>query len=436
MVTGSEERTVKKASWTLLLLSFSPFALAEWIATGPEVPMLVAFDTEMKEIMEELAIPSAQLAVTWKGRLVLARGYSSNPSVSDLIVQPDSVFRIASLTKPITAILIHRLVQDGQLSLDQTIGEFIDLTPLPGETADPRLKNVTVRNLLQHRAGFATSADVGYDPLFLDEYIALRNDVPLPVKAEHIIRYMNGVPLMTDPGYVYDYSNYGYLILNKVIEAASGMSYQNYVDTLMNPIGIWDIKPGRSLESGRYSNEVSYSTGGFTYTTVMDDSGDIVPMEYGGFNMSNLEGVGGFVASSIELARWMANLDQPDAPEALLDANSLEQMFGLPEHYPLPYVPDTYYYSSGWLVADFLDGDRVTYHTGALPGTNTILVRRSDGLNYVVLFNRRNETGEGAGYISVLVSKFNTLLAATEQWPQHDLFPSMLPVIFRGDFDR
>ena len=55
-------------------------------------------------------------------------------------------------------------MQDGLLSLDDTIDQFVDLTPIPGQTADPRLATITVRNLLEHLSGIGAYGSLGYDP--------------------------------------------------------------------------------------------------------------------------------------------------------------------------------------------------------------------------------------------------------------------------------
>ena len=94
--------------------SFCATAFAQWKISGTDVPQLAAFDSAMKTLMTAQGATSAQLAVTWQGRLVLGHGYSLNPATQDTITEPDSLFRIASVSKPITATLVHRLIQDGK----------------------------------------------------------------------------------------------------------------------------------------------------------------------------------------------------------------------------------------------------------------------------------------------------------------------------------
>ena len=172
---------------------FATGASAQWTVTGQAVPQLASFDTMMQGLMTSRNIPSGQVAVAWQGRLVFARGYSYNPGPDDIIVQPDSLFRVASVSKPITATLVNRLIQDGQLSPNATIGSFVDLTPRPGTTADPRLANVTVRNLLEMLGGFPDPSTAGYDPVFRDRTVAQALGIGLPVSHASVIRYQNGV---------------------------------------------------------------------------------------------------------------------------------------------------------------------------------------------------------------------------------------------------
>lgn len=413
---------------------FANAATAQWQVTGTPVPDLAAFDDAMHTIMANHAIPSGEMAITWQGRLVLAHGYTLNPGPDDIVVQPTSLFRIASVTKPITSTLINRLIQEGRLSLDDTIGQYIDLAPPPGGSADPRLATITIRNLLEHLAGFGVSSTVGYDPMFYDAQIAQALGTTLPIHQADIIEFMNGQPLVTDPGTTFNYSNYGYLLLGRVIESVTGMSYADYAASVLNPIGIWDLRLARATPAGRAPDEVYYDSGYFA-TTVMDDSGAIVPFEYGGFNIENMDSHGGWIASAVELARWLGNLDDPGAPDAILDQASIDRMYSLPENYPLPYHPGDYYYAEGWEARDYGNGQRNTWHNGSLPSTTSYIVRTRYGWDYAVILNRRDETGATDYSAEVDAAMWNAYAQITN-WPAGDEFPHALPVIFRGGFDR
>src|SRR5690242_5293446 len=141
----------------------------QWRVTGQTAPSLICFDIAVRDFMQARNISCGELAVTRNGRLMLARGYTWS-SDSNLLVQPQSLFRIASLTKSFTAAAIMRLVQDGRLRLDQRLTDLITLTPPPGETADPRLADITVLRLLQHLGGWDSTIEG--DPMFADDVIA------------------------------------------------------------------------------------------------------------------------------------------------------------------------------------------------------------------------------------------------------------------------
>jgi CubicO group peptidase (beta-lactamase class C family) len=419
-----------------LLVSTQGMA-TQWTVTGTPTPTLATFDNAMQTLMQNHAIPSAEMAITWQGRLVMAHGYTLNPGANDIVVQPQSLFRVASLSKQITSTLINRLIQEGRLSLTSTIGQFISLTPPAGGTVDPRLATITVRNLLEHLAGFGdyqSGSTQGYDPMFDDAQISNKLGVSMPISQADIIKFMNGVALVSTPGTTYRYSNYGYMLLGRIIESVTGMSYQKYAASIFNPIGIWDMRPARSALQYRAVNEVFYYSG-YTAPSVLSASGSsIVPDEYGGFNIENMDSHGGWVISAVELVRFLSNLDSPAASTAILNQASIDRMFALPQNYPLPYNAGDYYYAKGWAVRDYGNGLRNTWHDGSLPGTTAYVVRTQYGWDYAVILNRRDETGQ-TSYSGEIDNAMWSAYAQIMQWPSGNEFPSALPVIFRNGFD-
>jgi CubicO group peptidase (beta-lactamase class C family) len=427
-------------------MGWAGMASAQWTVTGQPVAQLATFDDAMHTMMSNHGITAAELAVTWQGKLVLAHGYTLNPGSGDITVQPNSLMRIASNSKQITSILINRLIQEGRLSLTDKLGDFVDLTPPPGKTADPRLADITVRNLLEQLSGFGNYK--ASDPMFSDVPIADDLGVGLPISKADIIRAMNGVALTYQPGTTYLYSNYGYLLLGRIIEAVTGMPYERYAASVFNPIGVWDLRLARARLSDRAPGEVAYSSG-ISTPTVMDNSQATVPYEYGGFNIENMDSHGGWVISAVELVRIMSNLDAPAAAGAILNQASVNRMFSLPQNYPLPYHGGDPYYAEGWEVRDDLDGHRNTWHNGSLPGTTSYVVRayfekqspsdtRPEGQwDYVAIFNRRDETGatDYSSEVDGLMWNAFYQIEQNGQWPGSDLFARTLPVIFRSGFD-
>ena len=413
--------------------SFCATAFAQWKISGTDVPQLAAFDSAMKTLMTAQGATSAQLAVTWQGRLVLGHGYSLNPATQDTITEPDSLFRIASVSKPITATLVHRLIQDGKLTLNQKLGEFVDLTPAPGKAADPRLARITVRNLLEHLAGFDIDV-LRFDPIGHDASIASALGVALPISKANIIKYMNGFALAHDPGTTFAYSNYGYLLLGRIIEKVSGLSYEKYTASVFNPIGMSTMRLARSLLQNRAPGEVFYHSK-YANPSVMDNSGAILPLAYGGGNnVENFDSSGGWVISAIDLVRWLSNLDRPTASSAILNQASIDRMFALPENFMPPYASGSSYNAGGWSAQNYGGGSYNTWHAGAFGGTTSYVVRLKSGLTYAVVFNIRGE-GSAGDFHGDIDTAMSTVINQTSVWPSIDLFPTTVVEYYNRDLD-
>ena len=224
--------------------------------TGAAAPGMTALDEMMTALVRKWKIPGGALAVVKDGRLVFAHGYGLADREDGKPVQPDSLFRIASVTKPITATAILVLVERGQLDLDAKV---LDILKPPvvsqAKVSDKRWKQITVRQLLFHTAGF--DRDTGFDPMFRSDEIAKATGTPPPADSTAIIHYMLGRPLDFDPGAKHVYSNFGYCLLGRVIEQVTGKPYAEAVQNLvLRPSGITRMKIGRTQLSDRLPGEV------------------------------------------------------------------------------------------------------------------------------------------------------------------------------------
>ncbi|GAA5069986.1 N-acyl-D-amino-acid deacylase [Thermocatellispora tengchongensis] len=375
--------------------------------TGVAPSQLAPLDDVLKTYIKEREISCAQLAVTKNGKLVLARGYRYTDDASIPAVQPTSLFRIASLSKNITAAAVLKLAQDGQVSLGTPITTLLDL-PTEG---DARLRNVTLWRLMQHTGGW--DREISKDYLWLDRTISKELGVPLPIGHQQIIEYAGARPLDFTPGSRMAYSNYGYMLLGRVVERVSGRSYESYVkEKLLAPAGITRMRLGRSLRSQAARGEVPYFSL-YTTTMVMDASGATVPYPYGGFNMPNQDANGGWLASAPDLVRWARVFD---APSSILSSLSISRAFAKPE---IGVNEHGSWYGCGWWVRQ-VPGHLNTWHSGSMPGTYTYMARLQNGVTYAALFNRREE--EGTPDYDVLSSRVNTALGQISAWPTTDLW--------------
>jgi len=156
--------------------------------TGTPNPAFKSFDDAVTKFMLKYEIPGGALAVTSGGKMIYARGYGWADVEENLPATPASLFRIASISKPITAVAVMTLVQDGKLKLDDHALHVLNLKPLTGAKEDPRLVKITVRQLLQHTGGW--DRDKSGDPMFKSVEIAKVAGMQPPADQRAIIRYM------------------------------------------------------------------------------------------------------------------------------------------------------------------------------------------------------------------------------------------------------
>lgn len=369
--------------------------------TGAAVPELEPFDALLTKFVAEHQVPGAALALTRKGQLIYARGFGWADLASRRPVQPDSLFRIASLSKPVTAVAVLHLVERGQLSLDDRVLDHLRSVPaLASEQPDDdRWKRITVLHCLQHTAGWDSS--LSKDPIAQPRQIADALGMALPVQAIDVVRRILRQPLDFDPGERFAYSNVGYLILGRVIEAVSGIRYEDYVRTnIFRPLGLKAPRLGRAAQDLRADGEVTYydvqqRTGAGVVPPVI---GQEVPLQYGAENLDAFDAHGGWIASAVDLARFAAALDEPSRG-TLLKESSLATMTRRPAGLAgndTSGQPRETYYSCGWVIRQTdVQGALNQFHAGRIAGSGTLLVRRSDTLNWALLFNTdANKAGE------------------------------------------
>jgi N-acyl-D-amino-acid deacylase len=152
-----------------------------------------------------------------------------------------------------------QLVEQGKLRLSDHPFQMLALEPhlANGESVDPRLRQITILELLQHTGGF--DRDKSFDPMFRPIIIARALGANPPAMQPAIIRYMMGRPLDFDPGTCEAYSNFGYCVLGRVIEQISREPYEQYVrEHVLVPLGIRGMRLGRTLAEHRAPGEVTY----------------------------------------------------------------------------------------------------------------------------------------------------------------------------------
>ena len=392
--------------------------------TGACLPGLEGLDACMRKFMESNDVPGGVLAVTKGGRLVYERAFGFADVDKREPTRPASRFRLASVSKPITAVAVLGLVERGKLQLSDKVYDLLAPKPFGERELDPRFKDITILHLLQHRGGF--DRDKSFDPMFRSYLVSAEAGHDGPASAADVIRYMAGRRLDFDPGARYAYSNFGYCLLGRVIEKVTGRPYDEYVKrTICKPLGIESFGLGATRAKDRLPDEVVY------YARTKAKARSVFPTEpktswaYGGFYLEPMDSHGAWVASARDLLRFARDFDDPKSSR-LLAPGSIATMFARPEGTAgigKDGKPRRSWYACGWAVV----AGKEQNHGGSLPGTTTRLVRRADGIDWVVLFNTRRDRRRvriRPDRVHATISRF---LGCVKDWPTGDLFEGTGP---------
>jgi CubicO group peptidase (beta-lactamase class C family) len=394
-----------------LLVLLAVFAFSNFVSVTGHAQEQSAFnpvDREVKSFMVRWQIAGGTLALVRNGRLVYSQAYGQ--SDDNRPAQPQHLFRIASLSKPITALAIMKLKAQGRLRLTDKVFGPKGLLPYAFYPFfDRRIQDITVRQLLQHTAGWDRDLNVGGDPMFNPVYIAQQMGVAAPADTETIIRYVLKKPLDFTPGTRFAYSNIGYAVLGRVIEVVSGMPYEAYVqEQVLYPLGILDMRLARNLYADKELQEVRYfEDHNSSPVPFIADNQQLVPWPYGGFNIEAMDAHGGWIATAADLAKLLAATDGLTNRPDLLPAEDLQQLrlgSGVNPGYGL-----------GWMV----NAEGAAWHTGSLPGSSALMAQLPDGRAWVLLFNARHDS---EAYFQDLDQLMWRALRRVRRWPDHDLF--------------
>lgn len=282
--------------------------------TSRAEPGVGAYDELMQRFMREHKPPGAALAVTYHGRLVYARSFGHADLEKREPVEPDSLFRIASISKPFTAATVLHLIEKGKVHLDDRVFPLLKLHAHleRGAKIDPRLHDIRVHHCLQHTAGW--DREKSWDPMSAQaaEEVAQMLKIRLPIHARQIIQVAMGKPLDFDPGTRYAYSNFGYCVLGRVIEEVSGKPYHEYVSQqILTPLGIRRMRLGKNLLRDRAPGEVKYYDAKKRTGRAISEAriGEQLPLPYGVECIETMDANGGWIASAVDLVRFASAFD-------------------------------------------------------------------------------------------------------------------------------
>ncbi len=397
----------------ILLTSFLAvlFVTGTNAQTGLYVPQLANFDAAMLNLLSTYNVPGGQLAITYQGRLVYNRGFGLANTVTQDSVYPNSLFRIASVSKPLTAVACMKLFEQGQLNLNAKVfgnGGILN-DAIYQNILDPLDTTITVRMLLQHSGGW--NRNISGDPMFDANNIATIMGISAPPSPSVVIQYMLTHKMLDfTPGTQSQYSNFGFCVLGRVIEKISGQTYEDFVfNSILNPLGITNTHLGFNLLSNQLLNEVNYyDYPGAPLAFSIYNNSTLVPWPYGGFNIEFMDAHGGWVSSCEDLLKLVCSFDKFNTRPDILTTATIDTMIKPSAHDPN--------YGCGIGV----NTNNNWWHIGSLPGTSAEIVRNGNGaLNWAILLNTRDQSGSINSAMDNLVWN---VLPSIISWPAFDLF--------------
>jgi CubicO group peptidase (beta-lactamase class C family) len=310
--------SVNAARFAALFVQREEAIERKFTATGPT--QNAAIDDVIAKYMKAQPLRQASIAIVKGTKLVYARGYTyAEPDWP--VTQPTTLFRLASVSKTVTALALFQLVEENKLKLTDTLQSILQLkTPAGGTPKDPRFASITVQHLLEHTSGVNPGA-FNNDIAVLDAH---RSGKPgqtwnLPVTAAMVDAYIASLAMATAPGTAQVYNNCGHYLLGRVVakvrNAATPIAaMQQY---LFAPLKITRIRAARTLVANQPQDEARY---GPTIVgsgpdarldipvlrSVMSNDRPLVPPGYGEEQYENKEGSGGLSAATTDLARLLA----------------------------------------------------------------------------------------------------------------------------------
>jgi CubicO group peptidase (beta-lactamase class C family) len=300
----------------------------QFTAVGPVAN--AAIDGVIHQAMKDSPVWNASLAIVHGKKLVYARGYSWGEPDWPLC-QPTTRFRIASVSKTVTALAAWQLIGEGKLGLGQHVQDILHLkTPSGGAPSDARFAGITVRELLEHTSGLDPNAFRNEKAILQAHQAAIPGgNWHLPVSAEMCDAYIASLALQSDPGSTQAYNNCGYYLLGRIVAKLRNRvrPIDAFQDFLFDPLSIHRIRRAPSLIAGMPADEARYrahwdpkSKNPYDIPvgrSVMSDAQPLVPLAYGTEHYEREEGGGGLSAAATDLGRLVAILLSPDDNPAM-----------------------------------------------------------------------------------------------------------------------
>lgn len=374
----------KLANVVCVALLASPMAFAQSAsdtpAAAPIANLVPQIDAIAQRYMQSAHVPGLVYGIVRHGRVEHIGTLGLQDLELQRAVTADTLFRIASMSKAFTALAILKLRDEGKLTLDALAETYVpEMRRWKYPTSDsPRLR---VRDLLSHAGGFVTDDPWGDRQTVLPE-------------ADFTRMLRDGVPFTRAPGTAYEYSNFGFALLGRIVSKISGKPYKDYIEQqIMRPLGMTDtgyditVTPAERRALGyRWENEA--------YAREPD-------MVHGAFGA-----MGGVQTSAVDYAKWVAFLlsawpprdGAEQGPARRATVRELAQGLGFPQRVQRPRTSaptcmQAMSYGMGLRVVQDCDLGFTLGHSGGYPGYGSFMLLLPDYDVGIFAFANRTYAG-------------------------------------------
>jgi serine beta-lactamase-like protein LACTB len=175
----------------------------------------------------QTSVPGVVIGLSIKGKDIWTEGFGQIDIENDVKTDKDSVWRLASISKPLTAALVAKLIDSQVVDLDQSIYEYLPKDLFPEKTWNGIKVNITLREVLSHKAGFhLTKLPEDFEHIFEAQNVS------------QTLELLKNEKLLFNPGTEYSYSNYGYQVIGAIIESVLKNTYQNEMKKMFLELGM------------------------------------------------------------------------------------------------------------------------------------------------------------------------------------------------------
>jgi hypothetical protein len=320
-------------------------------------------DKNVIQLMQNHNIPGISLGIIKGENLVYSKPYGVADITTDEKATNNSLFRIASVSKVITAIAILKLLEDGILEFSNKVFGENGILEFDYGTPPYRseVEDITVAHLLNHQTGWNSYF------MLIDSY------------KETMDNLIDNEPFSYPPGTDSQYNNVGYFILGRVIEKLTGLSYKVYVkNEILTPAQVTGMEIGLDPNEGKYPNEVRY----------LDQ--DNTSPHPNNFNLTYMDSYGGWLSTSYDLLRFMVSFDKLNSKSDILLPSTINNMiFG----------------NNSWL------------YDGNFSGTAAFIEKINNVFSYAIIANTKTES-----IIYDMRDMMRYSINNKSDWPDNDLF--------------